>query len=62
MNSLPLSTVVIYYMRIFSQIAFRNMIVPLPKSQTRHRACDRAPLLPRVCRAALSETVLQSSQ
>ena len=32
----------------FSQIAFRNMIVALPKSQTRHPARACAPRLPRM--------------
>ena len=37
------------FYKVFSQIAFRSMSVPLPKSQTRHPAPARAHLhLPRV--------------
>ena len=32
------------FCKVLSQFAFRNMIVPLPKSQTRHPARARAPL------------------
>ena len=32
------------FCKVLSQFAFRNMIVPLPKSQTRHPACAWAPL------------------
>ena len=32
------------FCKVLSQFAFRNMIVPLPKSQTRHPARAQAPL------------------
>ena len=32
------------FCKVFSQIVFRNVIVPLPKSQTRHPALAQAPL------------------